>query len=340
MRFKGIISIDGNGNITSTPNANGFPTSCEIGDTYKVNGDSVGASSYIAGEPVSSGDMVVCIKAGSGANLNDPQYWTIVQDNVEHLITYTLNGTAFRLYAQTANDITIYAPTSAGTTGQVLISKGSNNAPEWVNASTLVVAEAAKVTYALVKGSGISMKNQGSEELSYDGSKTITIALNPATTSIIGGVIIDNGTNSENYNKSTNTSHTPYPTITVDANGQIYLTKANIVNALGYDPISAIPVFTATDDGLAPAASAANKSNTPAIATTYLLGADAKWYQLPSSAFQGDRRIVQLGGTEIISAASGNALNIIAGNHVSIIAAQASNTYTGAMTFNAIWRDI
>jgi hypothetical protein len=184
------------------------------------------------------------------------------------------------------------------------------------------------------------MTQQGVDVSSYDGSINTTILLAAATTSTLGGVIIDNGTNSENYNKSTNTSHTPYPTITVDANGQIYLTKANIVNALGYDPISAIPVFTATDDGLAPAASAANKSNTPAIATTYLLGADAKWYQLPSSAFQGDRRIVQLGGTEIISAASGNALNIIAGDHVNIVAAQASNAYTGAMTFNAIWRDI
>ena len=42
----------------------------------------------------------------------------------------------------------------------------------------------------------------------------------------------------------------------------------------------------------------------------------------------------------IISADSGNALNIIAGNHVNLTAAQASGNYTGALTFEAIWRDI
>ena len=86
--------------------------------------------------------------------------------------------------------------------------------------------------------------------------------------------------------------------------------------------------------------SAANKSNTPAISTTYLLGADAKWYKLPTSAFQSDRRIVNLNGTTIIAADSGNALNIIAGNHVNITAAQVSGDYTGALTFEAVWRDI
>jgi hypothetical protein len=350
MRFKGTINIDGNEVITNTTEAgtnNGFPTSCEVGDTYKVSGNSRSSSSYIAGEPVSSGDMVICIKAGSGNNLNDAQYWAIVQDNVEHLITYTLNGTAFKLYAQTGTDITLFAPTSAGTNGQVLISKGAGNAPDWVNADTLVVAEAAKVTYALVKTTGITMTNQGAAENSYDGSKTITIGLAAATTSTIGGVIIDNGQNSEAYNATTNTSHTPYPTITVDANGQIYLTKDNIVNALGYDPISAIPIFTDSIDGLVPMASTANKqtNNVDNVisTTTYLLGADAKWYKLPTSAFQGDRRIVQLGGTTIIDAASGNALNIVAGDHVNITAAQTSGAnpeYTGAVSFDVVWRDI
>ena len=130
------------------------------------------------------------------------------------------------------------------------------------------------------------------------------------------------------------------PTITVKNTGEIYLTKTNIINALGYDPISAIPVFTDSIDGLVPMASAANKSVTPAVQATYLLGADAKWYQLPSSAFQSDRRIVQLGGTTVIAADSGNALNIIAGTHIHVTAEQVSNAYTGKMTFDAVWRDI
>ena len=342
MRFKGKINIDGSGNITTVTDAGtttGFPTSCKVGDTYKVNGAATETSYQIAGESVSTGDLVICIKDGTG-NINTKEYWTVVQDNVEHLITYTLNGTAFKLYAQTPNDITIYAPTTSGTANQVLISKGTSNAPEWVNQATLVVGQAAKVANALVKGNGISMLYQGTAEASYDGSKQITLTLTPATTSVIGGVIIDAGNNSEKYNAASNTAHTLYPTITVKNTGEIYLTKENIVNALGYDPISAIPVFTATADGLVPMASTANKSTTPAVQATYLLGADAKWYQLPSSAFQSDRRIVQLGGTTVIAADSGNALNIIAGSHIRVTAEQASNVYTGKMTFDAIWRDI
>ena len=343
MRFKGIITIDDSGNISTTTEegtTNGFPTECLVGDTYKINGETRGASSYIGGQYVGTGDMVICIKSGTGADLNDAQYWTIVQDNIEHLITYTLNGTEHYIYAQSGDNITIYAPSTSGNLGQVLISAGNNQTPTWIDANTLVVLEANHVTNALTAGIGIKMTNQEATATSYNGSAAITISLNPATTSTIGGVLIDNGTNSEKYNQPSNTELTPYPTITVDSNGQIYLTKDNIVNALGYDPISALPIFTDTIDGLVPMSSEANKSETPAISTTYLLGADAKWYKLPTSAFQSDRRIVNLNGTTIIAADSGNALNIIAGNHVNITAAQVSGDYTGALTFEAVWRDI
>ena len=343
MRFKGIITIDSKGNISTTTEegtTNNFPTECLVGDTYKINGETRDASSYIGGQYVGTGDMVICIKSGSGANLNDAQYWTIVQDNIEHLITYTLNGVAHYIYAHSGNNITIYAPDTSGNSGDVLISAGDKQTPIWTKANTLVVLEANHVTNALTAGTGIRMTNQGVAETSYNGSAAITITLNPATTSTIGGVLIDNGTNSEKYHQSSNTGLTPYPTISVNSNGQIYLTKTNIVNALGYDPISALPIFNDTTDGLVPMSSAANKSNTPAISTTYLLGADAKWYKLPTSAFQSDRRIINLNGTTIIAADSGNALDIIAGNHVNITAIQASGNYTGALTFEAVWRDI
>lgn len=343
MRFKGVITIN-NGITTTTEDGttNGFPTECIVGDTYKVV--AADASSQLINEPVSTGDMLICIKSGTGASLNDSQYWTIVQDNIEHLVTYTLNGTVYRIYAQTSGNISLYAPVTYGTTGYLIVSQGQGAAPTWISPASVTVGEASKVTNALTAGAGISMLNGVNAATSYNGSVAITIKLSPATSAGIGGVIIDDGTNSEKYNQASNTSHTPYPTITVDSNGQIYLTKNNIVNALGYDPISAIPVFTDTADGLVPMASTANKQtnnvDNVAVAATYLLGADAKWYKLPASAFQSDRRIVELNGTEIISAASGNALNIIAGDHINITAAQASNAYTGAMTFDAIWRDI
>jgi len=63
------------------------------------------------------------------------------------------------------------------------------------------------------------MTQQGVDVSSYDGSTNTAILLAIATTSTLGGVIIDNGTNSEKYNAIANTTHTPYPTITVDSNG-------------------------------------------------------------------------------------------------------------------------
>lgn len=442
MRFKGTITVN-NGITTTTEDGtiNSFPTSCVVGDTYKVV--AAYASAQLIGEPVGTGDMLICIKSGTGASLNDSEYWTIVQDNVEHLITYTLNGTVFRLYAQTSGNITLYAPVTYGTTGYLVISQGQGAAPVWTSPANIVVGEASKVTNALTAGAGITMLNGASAATSYNGSAAITIKLAPATTSVIGGVIIDAGDNSEAYNASSNTSHTAYPTITVNSDGEIYLSKQNIINALGFTPGNStvnigkvvvtgtasgtanttaattnpyiniiasdnsvlgsyrisgsgkitvsstansaalvvslgaanssnyggiklgytssgknyaiqldangkayvnVPwvsdVFTASANGLAPAASADNKSATAAGTATYLLGADSKWYKLPASAFQGDRRIVQLNGTTVIDAASGNALNVIPGTHISVTAAQSSGNYTGAMTFNAIWRDI
>lgn len=442
MRFKGTISVDSSDKITHNTlgtSVSGFPTSCEVGDTYKVTGTT---NRTLANQNVNSGDMLICIKNGSGSTINTSEYWTVVQSNVENLITYNLNGTAFYLYSSEGRNISLYAPTTAGTSGQVLISAGSGKSPTWTNANTLVVAQAGKVTNALSKGSGLSFKAQGIETTSYNGSVAVTISLLPATSSTIGGVIIDGGTNSEAYKASTNTSGTAYPTISANSTGEIYLSKQNIINALGFTPEGSskgiakvivgsaatsnvnttaatanpyinivandnsilgsyrisgsgkisvnstansaaltvslgvadssnyggikigyttsgknyavqlsdgkafvnVPwvsdIFTASANGLAPAASDANKSTTAATSATYLLGADAKWHKLPASAFQSDRRIVQLGGTTVIGASSGNALNIIAGKHVNISAEQSSSAYTGKLTFDAIWRDV
>lgn len=441
MRFKGTISVDSNDKIThntSGTSVSGFPTSCEVGDTYKVTGTT---NRTLANQNVNSGDMLICIKNGSGSAINTSEYWTVVQSNIEHLITYSLNGTAYHLYSSESAPISLYAPTTEGGKGQVLISAGSGKSPTWTNANTLVVAQAGKVTNALSKGAGISFKAQGIETNSYNGSASVTIALLPATSSTIGGVIIDGGTNSEAYKLPTNTDNTLYPTISANSTGEIYLSKQNIINALGFTPggsskgiakvivgsaatsnanttaVTANPyiniiandnsilgsyringsgkisvnstansaaltvslgvadnsnyggikigyttsgknyavqlsdgkafvnvpwisdVFTASANGLAPAASDANKS-TAVTSATYLLGADAKWHKLPASAFQSDRRIVQLGGTTVIGASSGNALNVVAGKHVNISAEQSSGNYTGKLTFNAIWRDV
>jgi len=443
MRFKGTITVNSSNAISTTTVAgtsSGFPTSCEVGDTYKVTGTE---NKTLAGQNVNTGDMLICIADGSGNNLNSATYWTVVQSNVERLTEYKINGSSYYIYTQSASGATVFAPTTVGTANQVLISSGSG-APTWVNQSTLVVGEAAKVKYALSKGTGIVFTHSGSSVSDYDGSQTVVVSLASATTSQLGGVKIDLGTHSSLYD-STNAPSTYYPTVSV-SNGEIYLTADNIKNALGYVPGSLtgqvvgikvaasatatsnassatsnpyvnvidstevlgsfqisgsgkisvksvankagvvvslgaadssnyggiklgysangknyavaldengkayvnVPwistVFTASANGLAPAASAANKqtdnTDNVAAAGTFLLGADAKWYKLPSSAFQSDRRIVKLNGTNIITAASGNALNVVAGSHMTITAEQSSGSYTGKLTFAAVWRDI
>lgn len=450
MRFKGTIKVDNSDNVIVNGVANsGFPTTCEVGDTYKVVDTTIGK--ILANAPVQNGDLLICIKDGTGANLNDSQYWTVAQSNVESLSTFSLNNTSYQVYTQSYyTNFTFFAPVDAGTSGYVLIASGNNAAPTWAAQSTLVVGEAAKVTHALENSTGIAFKSGTTAKTQYDGSETITMSLLPATNVSIGGVIIDGGTKSILYD-STNAPSTKYPTISVDNNGEVYLTRTNIINALGFTPGNAngsvtaivasnsassvsnaqtaspyinivgdannvlasfqlagsgnigvnstgtsnvitislnaadqtnyggiklgysdvnepknyavqldsngkayvnVPwvsnVFTASTNGLAPAASDANKqtnsSDNVASNTTFLLGADAKWYKLPSSSFQGDRRIVKLNtNTEVIAAASGNALDIVAGTHVTIAAEQttgANPTYTGKLTFNATWRDI
>ena len=103
--------------------------------------------------------MLICINVWSVSSINTSEYWTVVQSNVENLITYNLNGTIFHLYSSEGRDIKLYAPTTEGATGQVLVSSGSKSkSPIWKDANTLVVAQAGKVTNALSKGSGLSFK--------------------------------------------------------------------------------------------------------------------------------------------------------------------------------------
>lgn len=55
----------------------------------------------------------------------------------------TLNGTSLgSLYGTSDTGLTLYAPSSSGNNNQVLISKGANNAPVWVNQSDLAAGKA------------------------------------------------------------------------------------------------------------------------------------------------------------------------------------------------------
>lgn len=216
MRFKGTISYDSTTSTYKTSTADGveqtgFPTKCEIGDTYRI-----ASQGTYAGQNCSAGDLLICIKDGTGSSLNTATYWTAVEANINGQVIHKINGTSFYVYSSSTNTFTIYAPTTGGTANQVLISKG-NAAPAWVNQSSLSVGNASKVSNALSAEAGLSMGGN-----TYNGSAARTISLSPATVSSLGGVYVDK----DNTNK----------TISVTTAGSIYLTKANVINALGYTP--------------------------------------------------------------------------------------------------------
>lgn len=218
MRYKGTITYS-NGNYTTHTVAGvevqGFPTKCEVGDTYRVT-----SQGTYAGQTCSAGDLLICIQDGTESSLNTAAYWTVVEANINGQVKHTVNGTSIYVYSNSTNTFTIYAPTTSGTQGQVLLSNGSS-APIWAAQSTLVVGEAKKVSNALSLGAGLTF---GASGATYDGSVARTVSLVAATTTTIGGVIVDK----DSTNK----------TISVTSAGSIYLTKQNVINALGYDPAS------------------------------------------------------------------------------------------------------
>ncbi len=217
MRYKGTIAFSGENYTTHTTAGTevaGFPTKCEIGDTYRITSPGV-----YAGQNCSSGDLLICIKDGTGSALNAATYWTAVEANINGEVNHKVNNVTIPTYSRANTTFTIYAPTSGGTQNQVLLSNG-NAAPVWAAQSVLKVGEASKVSNKLSAGAGLSMGGN-----TYDGSAARTISVVAATATTIGGVIVDN----VNATKKT---------ISVNSAGSIYLTHDNVCNALGYDPAS------------------------------------------------------------------------------------------------------
>lgn len=216
MRYRGTITYS-NGSYTTHTVAGvevqGFPTKCKVGDTYRVT-----SQGTYAGQTCSAGDLLICIKDGTGSGLNTAAYWTAVEANINGQVKHTVNGTSIFVYSNSTTTFTIFAPTSGGTQNQVLISNG-NAAPVWTNQSNLKVGQATKVANALSAGAGLTL---GAANATFDGSTARTVSLVAATATTIGGVIVDK----DSTNK----------TISVTSAGSIYLTKQNVVNALGFDP--------------------------------------------------------------------------------------------------------
>lgn len=215
MRFKGTIGLNPTYNGTSDTKKyviNGEKSdipSAQVGDTYRVT-----KSGNYMGFICETGDLLMCITASTDSKAAE---WTVAQTNINGTVNYLINNRVYKVYSNDSSGennkpiLDIYAPVSAGASGNILISKGTGSAPVWANPASIVIGTASKVANALTNGVGLL-------KFSYDGSTAVKINLAPATTSSIGGVSIDNATK---------------PTISVDSNGKIFLTRANLENAYG-----------------------------------------------------------------------------------------------------------
>lgn len=214
MRFKGTIGLNSAYNSTSDIKkylVNGEKSdipAAQVGDTYRITSK----GSY-EGFKCEVGDLFMCITA---SGTNTAATWTVAQTNINGYVTYLINNKAYTVYSNDAPgekfNLEIYAPQSAGNLGNILVSNGAGKAPGWVNPDSLSIGTANKVAHPLSNGAGIL-------PFSYDGSSAKKVTLAAATATDIGGVIVDAGGSK--------------PTISVDANGKISLTKANIENAFG-----------------------------------------------------------------------------------------------------------
>lgn len=214
MRFKGTIGLNPTYNGTSDTkkylvnDVKSDIPSAQVGDTYRVT-----SKGNYEGFACEAGDLLMCITA---SDTNKAATWTVAQTNINGTVDFLINGKLHKIYSNDTSGLTMFAPVSAGTSGNILISEGTGSAPTWANPANLTVGTATKVSNTLSNGAGIVA-------FSYDGSSVKKVALAPATSTTIGGVIID--------------AEGSKPTISVDANGKISLTATNVRNALGYDPV-------------------------------------------------------------------------------------------------------
>ena len=223
MRFKGSISIEGNSyKINNEPTPDGTLPKGEVGDTYRVS-----TNGRYGGNDCEVGDLLICYESGT---TKENDRWTVVQTNINGYSTFQVNGTPYQLYTtNSTTSFNIYAPTSAGSAeGQILLWNGDEAV--WAGRDALNIGKSLTTS----NGSGLKI---GTDNI-YNGSADRTISLLQATIGSIGGVIIDSDGLQLN-GKSTPTDEQAKEngaTISISDTGVIYLTKQNIINALGYAP--------------------------------------------------------------------------------------------------------
>ena len=348
MRFMGVIRYtesSGFETMTKGSYTQGLPTSWVMGDTYRIGVMSDSAGVTFSGQKVEPGDMLVCINDGGG----DMQYsndWSIIQTNVTKQSTF--NGTPIHFYATDSIPIKFHAPTVTGTNGNILISRGENE-PKWgslqitpegklnildnegqlVGNSYEIIAN--KVHKPLTAGIGINFTDQEQGfSAFYDGKQQLNINVSPADTTTLGAVIIDTDHGSRGGEMG-------YPTISIEADGTLYLTKENIENALGYSPSTMYDVVSTEKMGYAPKITL---DDTIIENTNYrVLSSDESgnpyWRALPLTAFSDTKRDIFIAGNSIGEAA----LNFIPTGDI-YVKADPNNDEIVDLSFGLSWYNI
>ena len=131
MRFKGTIRLTSTNNYIINETEAEFPSkTAAVGDTYRV----VSPGQY-AGVKCEVGDLLICIKVDPTGETTD---WTVAQTNINGQIYHTINGVQKGFYSNDTESFSIFAPTKSGASSQVLISKGPQSPPDWINQSDII----------------------------------------------------------------------------------------------------------------------------------------------------------------------------------------------------------
>ena len=350
MRFMGVIRYtDSSGFETMTKGnyTQGLPTTWVTGDTYRIGVISDSIDITFSGQKVEPGDMLVCINDGGG----DMQYsndWSVIQTNVNGTKQTTFNNTPIHFYATDSNPIKFYAPTTAGINGNILISRGEDE-PKWgsfqitpegklnilddegalVGSPYEIIAN--KIQKPLVAGIGINFTDQEQGfSTFYDGKQQLNINVSPASTTTLGAIMIDT-------NHGSKGGETGYPTISIESDGTLYLTRDNVENALGYSPSALYDIVSIDKEGYAPKITL---DNTIIENSNYrVLSSDESgspyWRALPLTAFSDTKRDIFIAGNSIGEAG----LNFIPTGDV-YIKAESNNDDIVDLSFGLSWYNI
>ena len=323
-------------------------TNYSSGWTFRV----VNKGGTVAGKTVEIGDMIMCVS--DSATFNN-SHWSVIQTNINGTGTLTLNGEEIDFYtnSKVGSEFTIFASTTAGTSGQVLVSSATadepNKNPVWVNQSSIDagtvggVAKEGLLTNVIATDGIITVTVGGtSKQGTASGNWNINAATaskvnNKLKTSGEGLTTIEYDGSSEKIISLAAATTTSLggvsigDNITLTESGKISITSANIEAAIGkdLDSIASNVIVSNKTKGLAPQIG----TSTGTVNESFMFLAydpnnvgveeerEAKWYKLPTNVLGNTWRPININGNILFDSSNNpeNILNFKNGNLIDIV---------------------